>query len=522
MAQLNCRTDTPTDHLKPKVYLFCRSLLRERHVESLIQAIQDCRDCDIFWSDEPVPAQEKQALLADMQLFILPVDFTLLAEPNEEIDSEIAFAISNHIPLLPVLMEPDLYPLYSRPHKFGELPCLRYCREADSFVPFRDALSLTFDSLLLSEDLQTAASANLRSFPANSLKDLLQGISAYYGINRKKDTSKGLKLMHKAAKAGNPDASILLLRIYAHGIGTPANRQLAFQFASRLVKNLETQEKIKLPEQLPGYFLDIAHLCAGTDRQDLTVQLVSKLADSLSCTLGENHRLTVLYRDVLTTYCLRYRGDDFWLIDLCNKQYWAAHEAYGEIHPETLERARRVAYFSQKSGALHDALDHCKSIYAVCRKAFGEQAEETLLALKDVAAQCLRMSQFHHAQELGELAYKQLLETLGRHHPATLDALEIRCDAQLALDEARMVMPSLRQLHSGSRIVFGKEHPRSLQILVKMASAAMKLKQKVRAVRHITEAYKGYLHLYGSEYPKTLEIKEVMEYMKRISDEEDT
>ena len=132
MTQLTCIPGTPMGYPLPKVYLFCRPQLRQRHVDALAEAIRACRNCDIYWSEEPISAPMRRELLGDMKLFILPVDFTLLSNPNEDIEGDVAFALQEHIPLLPVLMEPEIYPVYSLPHKFGKLPCLRYCKSCCS------------------------------------------------------------------------------------------------------------------------------------------------------------------------------------------------------------------------------------------------------------------------------------------------------------------------------------------------------------------------------------------------------
>lgn len=519
MTQLTCIPGTPMGYPLPKVYLFCRPQLRQRHVDALAEAIRACRNCDIYWSEEPISAPMRRELLGDMKLFILPVDFTLLSNPNEDIEGDVAFALQEHIPLLPVLMEPEIYPVYSLPHKFGKLPCLRYCRESDSYLPFPSALQLAFEMLLFPETLLDAAFQDLRKLPADSHKDLLRGVAAIWTDTH---PDKGIRLLHKAARAGSMEATALLLRIYTIGIGIPKNQPAALHYASRLVNDFLAQEAVLLPEQMPRFLLDIALLCLPLERQDVSVRLLSKLLTGLEETLGEDHDLTLLYRDILTAFCRHYRRDDYWMLQLCRAQHAAMFMKYGSDHPETRERLRRMAQYCDKVGDPHMALDHYRKLYTDCLNTFGKKAPETLSALHDVAAQCAAMRHYEHAQKLADEAYTLRLETLGGHDPAALRSMELLCDMLLELGKQKEQLQYLRPLYTKCRIVLGKEHPRTLSVLSKLALAYHGSGQKSRAVRYMRDAHNAYLHLYGADFPKTRQTEELLRYILHNSDDGNT
>jgi len=520
MAQLRCTTGEPVAFPKPKIYLFHYSEPRAHQFEALTQALLACRDCEVFWTDEHIPTQERHRQLAEMQLFILPVNYYFLTEPTEEEESDIAFAYANNIPLLPVLMEADLLPLYSLPHKFGETPCLRFCREPDTFISFSDGLKLALSSLLPPDALVAEAAGDLKAMATCRRKDLLRGLAFFYGIRTQKRISKGLKLLHKAALAGDRDAAVCLLRIYAHGIGVPANRQLALHFSHRLMQELVSLESLRFPEQLPEYYPDVCQLCIQVDRADLAMRLMSKLVEALCCTLGDSHALSCMHRDVLLSYCSRYRQDDFWMWSLCQKQHQAVSELYGSTHPEALARLRCLAFYTRKDQNHDAALQYYKTIYEVCCDTLGEEAEETLIALRYVAAQCKAMHKNRHAEALSRISYDLLLKAKGRHYPETLEALEVLCDSLFESESRQELGYLVKRLHVCRRLALGKAHPKTLDAQVKLALFYSSDKQKARAVRTITAAYESYKHFYGAEHPKTVEAKEMMEYMKRQSEEE--
>lgn len=519
MAQLSCIPGTPMGYPLPKVYFFCRPLLQQRYVDTLIDQVRSCRNCDIYWAEEPIAPQDRQALLGDMQLFILPVNFTLLAEPKEEIEGDVAFALQAHIPLLPILMEPDIYEVYSLPHKFGKLPCLRYCREDDSYLPFSSALQLAFEMLLFPEALLEAAFQDLRQLPADSHKDLLRGVAALW---QNAHPDKGIKLLHKAARAGSAEATALLLRIYTIGIGLPKNQRAALHYAGKMIEAFLAQETVFLPEQTPRFLLDIALLCLPLERQDISVRLVSKLLTGLEHALGEDHDLTLQYRDILTAFCRHYRRDDFWMLQLCRDQYQAVADRYGDTHPETRDRLRRMAQYCDKVGDPNTALDHYRSLYQNCLTAFGEKAPETLSALHDVAAQCMAMRHHDHARKLAYEVYDLRLETLGRHDPATLRSQELLCRVLLELDAQKELLRYLRPLHTNCRLALGKEHPLTLAVLTRLALLYNSAGQKSRAIRYMRDAHNAYLHLYGADFPKTKHVEELLQFILHDSGDGNT
>ena len=522
MAQLNCIPGTPMGHPLPKVYLFCRPLLRERHTNTLIQAIRDHRNCDIYWADAPIPDQERGELLSDMQLFVLPVDFQLLEKSEESIDHEVAFALRNHIPLLPVLMEPDIYPLYSLPHKFGTLPCLRYCREDDSFLPFAPGLQLALDMLLLPDRLLAEASGNLKQLPAGSRKELLKGVAALAGIRQRRQPDTGMKHLYKAARSGLAEAVALSLRIYNIGIGIPQNQRMALQYAIRATDAFLAQESLSLSEQTPDQLLDLALLCIPMERQDLSIRIMAKLTDALEDTLGVTHDLTLMYRDILSAFCRQYRRDDFFMVQLCRKQYQATLQKFGENHPDTRERLRKVALYCDKAANPQQAMEHYRTLVISCREHLGENAPETLSALYHIAGQCQRMRLFSHTRQLCETVYKLQSSELGSRDPAAMDTLELLCEALLELGEQADLASYLRKLHSGRRMVLGSEHPKTLSVLLKLALRYHGAGQKSRAIRTVRDAHNGYLRLYGEEYPKTKQALELLHYILHNSGDGNT
>ena len=126
MANLVCKTRGESSHRgKQRVYFCAHPDDDKQYFGELAEAIVDAQNCAVWHLDDPdaeVDSAAHLSALADMQLFVIPVTTRLLTTPNRAFDEEFPFAISHHIPVLPILMEEDLSELFNS--KCGNLQYL--------------------------------------------------------------------------------------------------------------------------------------------------------------------------------------------------------------------------------------------------------------------------------------------------------------------------------------------------------------------------------------------------------------
>lgn len=106
---------------KPKVYFTCHPDDFYRCFEQICDDIFKTYDCAIFYTDDmttQIDDENRDLDLYSMNLFIIPVTFRLLTEPNRAMDEDYAFADEKHIPVLPLMMESHIDEFYMR--RFGE------------------------------------------------------------------------------------------------------------------------------------------------------------------------------------------------------------------------------------------------------------------------------------------------------------------------------------------------------------------------------------------------------------------
>ena len=129
--------------LKPKVCFTCHPDDFENSFDKIYKAITNAYDCAVHYTidmNESISEEDTDTFLRRSNLFVIPVTKKLLTTANRAMDEDLAFALKEHIPVLPIVMESRLNDLYSQPDKFGELQYLCYYETDNSQIPFENKL----------------------------------------------------------------------------------------------------------------------------------------------------------------------------------------------------------------------------------------------------------------------------------------------------------------------------------------------------------------------------------------------
>ena len=167
---------------KPRVYFACHPDDREKYFDECATRILKIQDCAVWYESDPGGEYDPEDLelrLGRMQLFVMPVTTRLLTSPNRAMDVEFPLAMSRHIPVLPLMMEPGLDTLFTR--RFGDLQYLDP-RSSDKTKRSFDEVLTTYIRAVLADD---RLSSRVRA-----------AFDAYIFLSyRKKDRKKAQELM---------------------------------------------------------------------------------------------------------------------------------------------------------------------------------------------------------------------------------------------------------------------------------------------------------------------------------------
>lgn len=157
MANFSVKTKNEANiDKKPRVYFTCHPDDFEKHFSKIWEDIFKTHDCAIYYTadmTEVIPEDERELDLGRQNLFVVPVTFKLLSRPNRAMDEDIPYALQNRIPVLPIMMEPELDAIYSRADRFGELQYLNPNSRDLTEIPYEEKLRKYLNSVLISDDL---------------------------------------------------------------------------------------------------------------------------------------------------------------------------------------------------------------------------------------------------------------------------------------------------------------------------------------------------------------------------------
>ena len=158
MSSLSCITRASSSPRgKPRVWLCCHPADQARFLEPLAKDLLAAADCAVWY--DPAPAAplseeeqaEREAALADMQLFVMPVTTRLLTAPSPALSWQFPLAQRLHIPVLPILQEPGLEALFNE--KCGDLQCLDPNQTDPTALPYSEKLKKFLAGALVGDEL---------------------------------------------------------------------------------------------------------------------------------------------------------------------------------------------------------------------------------------------------------------------------------------------------------------------------------------------------------------------------------
>ena len=142
---------------KPRVWFCCHPADQARLLEPLAKELLEAADCAVWYDPDPaVPLSEeeraeREAALADMQLFVMPVTTRLLTAPSPALGWQFPLAQRLHIPVLPILQEPGLEFIFNE--KCGDLQCLDPNGADPTALPYSEKLKKYLDGVLVGDEL---------------------------------------------------------------------------------------------------------------------------------------------------------------------------------------------------------------------------------------------------------------------------------------------------------------------------------------------------------------------------------
>ena len=140
---------------KPRVYFTSHPEDFDRYLDKLCEDVFKTHDCAIYYTEsmtEAIDEHDMDADLGQMNLFVVPVTFRLLSQPNRAMDVDLAYAKQQNIAILPFMMESGIDAFYSAPEKFGQRQYINPYSTDTTEISYADKLKKYLEAVLISDE----------------------------------------------------------------------------------------------------------------------------------------------------------------------------------------------------------------------------------------------------------------------------------------------------------------------------------------------------------------------------------
>ena len=135
---------------KPRVYFTCHPDDHEKFFGRITDELLKYADCAIWYSADS-DYENIESDLGQMNLLVVPVTTKLLTKPCRTMDTDVPFALKQHIPILPLMQEGGLEEFFNK--RFGDLQFLDPNVRNESAISYEDKLKKYLDSVLIGDEL---------------------------------------------------------------------------------------------------------------------------------------------------------------------------------------------------------------------------------------------------------------------------------------------------------------------------------------------------------------------------------
>ncbi len=545
---------------KRRVYFTCHPADFDRYFDKLCQDIFKTHDVAIYYTADmqaPFSEEELDTDLGSNNLFIVPVTFRLLREPNRAMDRDLAYAKANHIPILPFMMESGIDFFYAQPEKFGDRQYLSPYSDDSTALPYEQKLKKYLDTLLVSD---------------KTVRQIQAAFDAYIFLSyRKKDRRYANELMGLIHE--NPEYQDIAIWYDEFLIPGESFRENIERFlgSSRFMALVVTGNLLEEPGGKPNFVMDTEYpmACrngksilpmemAATDRRQLSEKypdippcldprdkaaLLRSLEQVLSRSAKEapgrdpmhTFLIGLAYLEgidvevnrkrgiALVTEAARaelpeameklfdmYRSGSHVSLDYREAALWGENlaawrrEHLGPNHPDTLNALNNLACTYSDLGRYQEALELNQKVYALRCKVLGKEHPDALASLTNLANTYNDLGQYQEAFALGEKVCALYFRVLGEAHPNALPSLHNLARTYNDLGRHQEALDLGEKVYALHCKVLGEEHPDTLKSLLNLANSYSNLGRHQEALALDKKAYALHCKVLGEEHPDTL------------------
>ena len=545
---------------KRRVYFTCHPADHERSFEKIKDDIFKTHDVAIYYNDiaDPDDAPASDPDLEQMNLFVIPVSFKLLSEPNNARDNDLKYALTEHIPVLPVMLETGLDTMYE--NCFGTLEYLSPYVHDETAISYEEKLKKYLESVLVGDELAQQVS---------------EAFDAYIFLSyRKKDRQYAntlMRLIHsnpicrdiaiwydeflvpgeafdQAIEEAMSKSKLFTLLVTPHLIERDENNEKIENYVETIEypRALEAKKPI-LPmemeetdrEQLEARYQDIPACVIPNENDEFYDQFIQAITKEAKTENDKdpkhNFLIGLAYLEGIDVEVnreravelitgaadaglpeamekLAYMYRDGYGVDMYRPAYLEWYEKFVDAYakqPDSNEEMLLVyrcelANIFGEFGRHHEAIDTFEYAFEYFKGRLGEEHLATLTILNNLAYEYGQIGNDKKSLELQEQAYEVRLHVLGEDHPDTLCSLNNLALEYGAIGNHEKSIELYEQVYEACKRVLGEDNPNTLKSLINLASEYGKSGNHEKALGLKEQAYEVSKSVLGEDHPDTL------------------
>lgn len=516
MEYLKVKTkDNSNPQGKPRVYFTCHPNDFERSFIKVCGDIFKTHDCAIYYTEDMSHVESVQENLdlelGRMNLFVIPISFSLLSTKSRTMSIDYPYAVEHHIPVLPIMLETGLDEIYSRKDMFGERQYLNPYNHDSTEISYEEKLKKYLESVLIDDKTAERVRAAFDAYIflsyrkkdrcyANELMRIIHNnpvcrdVAIWYdefltpGENFNDMIGKALEKSELFTLLVTPN--LINEENYVRSVEYPEACK-----AGKRILPVEMQEtdKDKLRKQYDG-IPECANAYRDAEFRERLIELLNNIPVRESETDPEHDFLIGLaYLDGIDVEVNRERALEL-IISAAEAELPEAMEKLAEMYHEGI---------GVKIG-FRDEFKWRKKLADYYIKTYGEKHIDTLVALNNLAYTYNYLGDYRNAVLLFGRVYELQCEVIGEEHPDTLATIESLADSYVWLDDYENALKFTNKCYDLRCKVLGEEHPDTIETLTDLSFICGMIDDYLNALVYAEKIYGLQCKIFGEEHPNTL------------------
>ncbi len=551
---LKVREKGPSSVKKPRVYFTCHPEDFEKYFDEICEHILRSNNCAIYYAEDMSASYQDEDWrndLEQMNLFVIPVTFLLLRGGNRALDIDLHFAVENHIPVLPLMMENGLDDLFMQ--HFGKIQYLSPDQADETAISFEEKLDSYLEGVLLGDEVRKRVQAAFDAYIflsyrkkdrkyANELMRLIhknplcRDIAIWYDEflvpgedfnesiaqalekcslftlmvtpNLLEDQNYVMRIEYpEAKKAGKeilpvemvPTDSVRMSEKYV-GIPISVKGRDDDEFRARFLEGLKgiaTHENELDPAH--NFLVGLAYL-DGIDVEkdhERALELITSAAESYLPEAME--KLAGMYEDA-EGVDRNYAEEIKWREKLLER----AEKEPAPKKNDLIRYMHTLANAYVRNGKYKKALPLYERLYEIRKESAGEEDSSSLVTLMNVAVTYGKLGMYKKDLELEKQIYLKWKAKYGPETSTSLTLLGNIAFCYGALGNYKKETELNRIVYERYKKLYGEDHPDTLLALKNVGASAERLGDHLRAISALEKVYEELKKIRGPEHPDTL------------------